>query len=44
MTLTLAIPALLPEQVHSLVLLSETTDEGSWTESVREWAKQNLLR
>lgn len=37
-----ALPALLPEQVHSLVVLSETTDEASWILSVQEWVKKNL--
>ena len=38
-----ALPALLPDQVHSLVLQSETTDEGSWIQAVQEWTRQNLL-
>lgn len=37
-----ALPMLLPEQVHSLVLLSETTDEGSWIQAVQEWTRENL--
>jgi Uma2 family endonuclease len=38
-----ALPMLLPEQVHSLVLLSETTDEGSWILAVQDWVRKNLL-
>lgn len=38
-----ALPAVVPEQVHLLVLLSETTDEASWIQAVQEWVRQNLL-
>jgi Uma2 family endonuclease len=38
-----SLPMLLPEQAHSLVLLSETTDEGSWILAVQEWVRKNLL-
>ena len=38
-----ALPMLLPEQAHSLVLLSETTDEGSWILAAQEWVRKNLL-
>jgi Uma2 family endonuclease len=38
-----AIPSLLPEQIHSLVVLSETTDEGTWIASIQDWVRQNLL-